>query len=442
MRRHRVRVHWNKIYIALAAGVVMCAAVLAPVAMAQNPAPAQQGPQWKDRAEYDLEESIKKEQNPNTAITLLDQWKQKYPNSDYDMMRLKFYLVTYQKLKNAAKMMETSKAILAKDPDDMQALYWTTLLTVSMNDTSASALDFGDKCAKALLKNLDTVFGDSKKPPSTSEAEWRKERTNLEILAKTTIGWVAMQKKDNVAAEADFKELLKLEPNNGQMAYWLGTVILAQRVPEKQANGLYYLARASQYSGTGELPAATKKQISDYLENVYTQYHGSADGLSDILTRAKTDPNPPENFHIQSAAEVQAAKLEELRRNNPMIYLWREVIKAPLMKEDGMDYFNANLKDTVLPGNVQGVSKLRGRVVSENPPTRPTEVYLAISEGSNSPEVLLKLDGPMRLPAPIGSVIGFEGPVRSFTKTPRFMLVFEVNRDELVGWPKSAGAAN
>ncbi len=70
----------------------------------------------------------RRNRTPIPALSLLDQWKQKYPNSDYEMMRLKFYLVTYQKLKNAAKMMETSKAILAKDPNDMQALYWSTLL--------------------------------------------------------------------------------------------------------------------------------------------------------------------------------------------------------------------------------------------------------------------------------------------------------------------------
>ncbi len=48
-------------------------ATLAAVAQAQPKL------EWKDRAEYDLADSIKKEQNATTKLQLLKTWKEKYP---------------------------------------------------------------------------------------------------------------------------------------------------------------------------------------------------------------------------------------------------------------------------------------------------------------------------------------------------------------------------
>ena len=59
---------------------------------AQTPAPAKQ---WKDRGEYDLYDSITKEQDLAKRLALLNSWKQKYPTSDYSSDRTIFLLGVY-----------------------------------------------------------------------------------------------------------------------------------------------------------------------------------------------------------------------------------------------------------------------------------------------------------------------------------------------------------
>ena len=91
---------------------------------------------WKDRAEYDLYESITKEATPAKRLELLNQWNEKYPATEFKLERQLLYLDTYQKLGQAPKILESAKNIIAIDPQNLTALYWMAYLTSSMNDTS------------------------------------------------------------------------------------------------------------------------------------------------------------------------------------------------------------------------------------------------------------------------------------------------------------------
>ncbi len=54
--------------------------------------------EWKDRAEYDLYESITKTSDPNLWLSSLDKWRSQYPQSDYADVRRVMYLETYRSL--------------------------------------------------------------------------------------------------------------------------------------------------------------------------------------------------------------------------------------------------------------------------------------------------------------------------------------------------------
>src|SRR5579872_6309061 len=65
---------------------------LAPVGLraqgTQTPATQNTGQKnWKDRAEYDLYDAITKDQNPQTRLEKLNQWKDKYPSTDFIDLR-------------------------------------------------------------------------------------------------------------------------------------------------------------------------------------------------------------------------------------------------------------------------------------------------------------------------------------------------------------------
>lgn len=44
---------------------------------------------WKDQAEYDLYSAISKATSPDQQLQLLNQWKEKYPDSFYKVERAK-----------------------------------------------------------------------------------------------------------------------------------------------------------------------------------------------------------------------------------------------------------------------------------------------------------------------------------------------------------------
>jgi len=73
-------------------------------------------PQWKDRAEYDLYDSILKAQDNNTKIGLLQSWEQKYPQSDYLDTRNQLLVQTYQVLGKGKEMMAAAKKMSTASP--------------------------------------------------------------------------------------------------------------------------------------------------------------------------------------------------------------------------------------------------------------------------------------------------------------------------------------
>ncbi|MEO8659983.1 MAG: hypothetical protein ABI693_16045 [Bryobacteraceae bacterium] len=399
-----------------------------------------QAPQknYKDRAEYDLYSSILKEANPTQKLALLNQWKEKYATTDFKEERMQLYLDTYRGLNQGAKVLETAKEMVAADPKSASGLLWINLMTVAMGDASPAALDTGEQGANSLLASLDTIFAAEKKPAALNDDQWKKERSNIEAIAHTTLGWVNWQRKKMPDAEAEFKKVIGIDPTKAQVSYWMGTVVLAQRNPETQAQALYYFARAANYEGANALDPATRKQIQTYLEKIYTNFHGDKSGLDEIIARAKTDPMPPADFKIKSSAALAAEKEEEFKKSNPMLALWMS-IKKELAGPNGPQYFTDSVKDHAIPGGANGVTKFKATVISMTPATRPKEVVVAIADAT-TPEATLKFETPLASKADPGTVIEFEGTPVAFAPDP-FNVTFDVEKEKLSGWPAAAPAA-
>ena len=90
---------------------------------------AQTKKNWKDRAEYDLYNSIAHEQDPKKRLALLDQWTQKYPTTDFADLRNQTYVatlgpLTQQDPSNRPKLIESAKKELTLNPKDFTSLYW------------------------------------------------------------------------------------------------------------------------------------------------------------------------------------------------------------------------------------------------------------------------------------------------------------------------------
>lgn len=415
---------------AIALGSVIFGLAQTPQTPATTAAPAAKQKKVKDQGEYDLFTAVTKETDPTKKLALLNTWKEKYPDSDYKLDRLQFMLLTYQALNQPAKMIDTAKEILVLDPKDIQALYWISTLTPTLGSTSGDALDTGEKAANGLLA--------AEKPASVADDAWKTAKTQTDAIAYSTLGWIANVRKNYDVAETNFKKSLEINPNAAQVSYWLGNVILSEKKPEKQAEALYDIARAATYDGPGSLTPDGRKTIDAYLTKAYTTLHGDQSGLAELKAQAKATVLPPASFHIATAAEVAAAKDEDLKKNNPQLAIWLG-IKGQLLGTDGQTYFDSSMKGAAVP-------KLKGWLVSAKPPVRSKELLVNM-EGKDAAgaNVTLKLVGSegtalaLTGKPEVGVEIEFEGVPDAFTKEP-LMVTFNVEKAKITGMKVDAVA--
>ncbi len=395
----------------------------------QAEAPATPGgqPQWKDRAEYDLFADLSKDTNMKTRLEKLQQWEQKYPQSDYAKQRRLLFLQAYVSLGQAKEATEAAKQVLADDPKNFLALYAIVSFTQALagNNPSPEVLDQGEKATNQLLANIDTP------PANVTEDQWKAQKPQFLELAHSTLGWIAYTKKNWPGAESEYQKTLQVNPNNGQADYFLATAIYSQKDPAKIPTALFYFARAASYEGQGALPPQGRQAAMAFVQKAYKSFHGSDADFSKLIAAAKAGPNPPADFSIKNAIDIakeEAKSDEDFRKQHPDWALWKD-LKAALTGADGATYFNTNMKDAKL-------QTFKGKVVSMTPETKPKEIQLAIDDGTGnatSADATLKFDMPLPGKVDAGTELSFEGVAESFTANP-FMVVFNVDKDDLHGW--------
>lgn len=391
-------------------------------ASGQDQKPGQPEKKVKDRGEYDLFEAVRTEQNAQKRLDSLNQWTQKYPDTDYKKERLLFYLSTYQQLNQAPKMVETANQILALDPKDFTALFW--LATLSMPPAGQDA-DRAERAANGMLQNIDDTFAAKNKPANMDAATWTKTRNDMEVVAHKALGWSAFTKKNYDVAERELSKTLQMNPNDALTSYWLGQAwYQAKKYPE----GLYEYARAAAYTGTGALDAAGRKQIDDFLTKAYKGYHGDLNGLNELKAQAAQSALPPAGFTIKSVtqlAEEENAKAAELAKNDPSMALWKNI-------KDGLTADPNYFKSSGMEGAAIG-SPLRGKVVSGT-----TKELVLSMFNDPTPEVTLRLaEGTFPKVEPGTQLTVTNAIPKSFTASP-FMLTMEADKKDISGLPKAA----
>jgi tetratricopeptide (TPR) repeat protein len=411
---------------------IMLAGVLGPMPARMfgqaAAAPASNAPQknWKDRAEFDLYDSITKDTNPKTRLDKLQQWEKGYPMTEFIKERRTLLLTTYVALNDAKNAVDVAKQILADDPKDFTALYYTMYFTQALygQNQSPDILDQGDKAAQAILASIDTP------PPGVAADQWAKLRPDVELLANVNLGFIAMQRKNWDPAEAEFQKVLTASPNNAQVDFWMGTVIASEKKLDKLPAAMFYFARAATVTGPTALAPAAQKTALDYVQKQYKNFHGSDEGFNDLVAAAKSSAMPPSGFTIKNANEIAkegAANEEDYNNKHPSEALWAN-LKMALTAPDGANYFNM-MKGSEVP-------TLKGKVIKLEPALKPKTILLAMEDKSNNTttaDATLKFEMPLAGKVDEGTELTFEGVADSYTASP-FMLVFTVDKDKLHGW--------
>jgi tetratricopeptide (TPR) repeat protein len=385
---------------------------------------------YKDRGEYDLYSQITQTQDPKKRLDLLTQWQTKYPQSDFAQDRLQYFVATLGQLAPndpsvRQQLIDRCKELLKLDPKNFTASYYIALWGPAVGGASPSPdlLSTTETGARAVIDGADTAFPASKKPANMSEADWTKAKNQVVAIAHNALAWVATSKKDNATAEAEYKQSLTVNPDQGNVSYLYGKLLMDEK---KYQDALFEFARAAQYDGPSAVPASARPQLLAYFNKVYAQFHGNADGADKVLAAAKTNAVPPADFKIEGAGDIAKQQADELQHRmdaDPGFKLWY-TIKTNLTGDQGEKFFNSDVKDTEIPGGAQGVKNFSGTVISLDPPDRPTKIVLGV-EDPTKPDATLTFSQPLPPNAvKIGDKLDFSGVADSYTANP-FMLVFK-----------------
>ncbi len=393
-------------------------------------------PQYQNEQEFKLYDAILKDTNPKTKLEKIQDWEKQFPTTNFTKERKQLYFSTYIALNMPKETAAAAKQVLADNPKDFNALYYTMVLTrILYTGTETAVLDDGEKAAQALLADI------ANPPAGVAADQWAKLRPAVEEATHTVQGFVAIQRKNWDGAEAEFKKGLAVNQNSSDIDYLM---YVTEASKKNNSAALFYLARAAAYDGPGSLPAATRQGHQVTLKTVYTAYHGAADGLDELTAAAKAAPNPPADFHIKSKSEIlkdkyaaDAAGAEKFAKEHPDLALWKS-IKETLASPTGADYFNSNMKDAK-------VLTLRGKVVKMEPPLKPKTLYLAMDDGATAdfttPDATLKFEAPLAGKVEPGTELTFEGVGVSYTASPLMVVFNIVDKADLHGWTGKNAAA-
>ena len=340
---------------------------------------------------------------------MLDQWKEKYPTTAFDEERIRLYMASYQATNQGPKAVATAKEILKKINGDFSANFTIASLTPFLGKSDAATYDDGVNAAKALLGGgIDKQFASANKPATVSQKQWDDGKKQAQTSAHQTLGWVAMQRKQNEGAEKEFTEVLKLNPASAQVSYWLAQVVLAQAKPDKNSLAIFSFARAATYDGPGALAPEGRQKVDEYLTQLYTKFAGTEDGLAALKSQAKASAFPSAGLEIKSAGVRKFEYEKKMRAEHPLRYVFID-LKLNLLGSNG-DALWGDLNGKLTP-------EMRLIVVGSEPPERPRTIRLTSTAGGNT-EVVLNLENRLRSGLRSGSELKFEGVAGALTKEP------------------------
>ncbi len=248
--------------------------------------------EYRDRAEYDLLQSIQSNPNPTQRLMLLHRWQERYPNSAFRQERFYLLLTAQQSLGRSQEMLRTASAMAADDPLGL-GNYWLCLITVQLRENSPAVLGRVEHSARSLLRNQNAMFTLAHKPEAVSTAEWNQQRERSTALAHRALGWVAFSREQWRQAEQEFVQVLQWDSQDAEASYWLGSSILGRQQPARIPVALYHYARSLAVSGPEALSQEAQGQVRKAFEYAYSQCYPGGKGAAQLRRQTEAGPFPP-----------------------------------------------------------------------------------------------------------------------------------------------------
>lgn len=226
----------------------------------------------------------------------------------------------------------------------------------------------------------------------------------------TRAGEMAYQRKDWATAQDLLSNAILLNPNDGRVAYYLGTALIIDKDhdPQKLRAGSFYYARAA--------VLMREPSLVNWVKRQYVSMFRTPLGLNTYWDFVRATPIAPEKADDYPMAPPE-----------PFDALMAfQMIRDELLGPQGQAFFQDGLSMNQTP-------RFKGKIVSLMPRENPIEIVLNV----DSPKGDLKIFLTKALPgtAPIGSSIEVEGLARNYQPAPFFQLMLLSEPKEVRGWP-------
>ena len=419
----------KKIVLAILLACAMVAATQVSIqaqAAPQNP-PAAQGasgsgqaeaaPTIKDPNEYNAYVNAIQQTDPNAKISALEAFLTQYPNSVMKTTALEVLMGTYQSANNP-KWMDTAKRLVGVDPCSLSALallsYTTRQNVIGGQNPQQNLADM----AQYSSKGADCVKT-APKPATLTQQQWDDLKKKATPIFEAGMGDAALNNKDYAGAQQHLKAAVEAQPEDTVTVYHLALAYLTPnpRPDEDSLNGLFFTARAVNLSGGNA-------QLMQYLTTTYKKFHGSDEGLQDLLACAKANPLPTPDCtskitkYVPPTPAQQAHDLVNGKTPDDIAKLsfgeWELVLSAGTPEDQDKVWSVIKGKPLQMIGTVLSVPS-------------NTEVHIAASADdieAKREDITLTMTGPIpatKMPKIGDDAFAFEGIPASYTATPFMM---------------------
>jgi tetratricopeptide (TPR) repeat protein len=399
-----------------------------PAGSGEQNAPTVSGP------EYNAYMGAIQQQDPTAKASALEAFLTQYPNSVMKASALEQLMSSYQAANNQAKVQDAAKRLLTADPTNLRALALLTFFArqgvMGGQNVPQNLADLQQYC----MKGLEAVAS-GKKPAGLKDEDYAKLKKDTGVIFNGGCGFAALQNKDYPNAQKYLRAAVEAEPNDLQNVYPLALAYLTPnpRPDEDALNGLFFMSRAVNL-------ANGNAELLKYLTKTYKNFHGSEEGLNDLLACAKANPLPTADCtskitkYVPPTPAQQAHDLVNGKTPDQIAQLsfgeWELVLSAGTPEDQDKVWSVIKGKPLQMVGDVIEVPS-------------NTELHVAASADdidAKRADIQLTMSGPIpaaKMPKAGDTSFAFEGVPTAYTATP-FMM--QMNEGKLLRKPGSAPA--
>jgi hypothetical protein len=239
----------------------------------------------RDPGEYNAYIAALNLADPAARAGAMEAFIQHYPQSIVLSDALEQAMASYQATGNVAKVKDMANRILKINPNHVQSLAIVTYLARAGGD-AAGVQTARDSCQRGLQVLLHWP-----KPQALSDADFVKLRDQMSDIFNGACGFVALQDKDNTAAQKYLAEAVRIDPTNMQDMYQLAIAELEMKPMD--ITGLWHGAKAMNLA---ENNGQAVQAISIYVKAKYEKYYGNINDWDRFVATVAKQTAPPGNL--------------------------------------------------------------------------------------------------------------------------------------------------